>query len=65
MELAHQVQVAYNTFSLLFFDGLNPDDIEDVTGHVARDDIDNNTIEDDPFIGVSPSFTKGSGSLDP
>ncbi|TQS34210.1 hypothetical protein Golomagni_05415 [Golovinomyces magnicellulatus] len=31
----------------------------------AQDDIDNDTIEDDPFIGVSPSYTEGFGSQAP
>ncbi|RKF81016.1 hypothetical protein GcM1_187015 [Golovinomyces cichoracearum] len=45
-----------------FFGGLNPDDIQDNIEEVTRGDIDNDTIEDDPFIGVSPSYTEGSGS---
>ncbi|RKF77001.1 hypothetical protein GcM3_075020 [Golovinomyces cichoracearum] len=48
---------------LAFFGGLNPDDIQDNIEEVTRGDIDNDTIEDDPFIGISLSYTEGSGSV--
>ncbi|RKF84190.1 hypothetical protein GcM1_141002 [Golovinomyces cichoracearum] len=67
--MARKAQVAYKTLSLVREDRLNPDDIqddiEDVAGVFTRDDIDNDTIEENPFIGVSPSYTEGTGSQTP